>query len=57
MSERPEIAVVYDDQANFWGAYDSQYVATFGSYDLDCMTGSGRTPLDAIVDLLDRAES
>lgn len=29
------------------------YVATFGDYDLDCTYGSGRTPLDAIVDLLD----
>lgn len=53
----PEIEVAFDDMAAFWGALDSQYVATFGSYDLDCMVGSGRTPLDAIVDLLDRAES
>ncbi len=32
------------------------WVATFGAYDLDCITGTGSTPLDAIVDLLDRAE-
>lgn len=56
MSGYSEIEVAYDDQANFWGAYDSQYVATFGGYDLDCIHGQGRTPLDAIVDLLDQAE-
>jgi hypothetical protein len=32
------------------------FVATFGDYDLDCLVGSGHTPLDAIVDLLDKAE-
>jgi hypothetical protein len=32
------------------------YVATFGDFDLDCLTGRGHTPLDAIVDLLDKAE-
>lgn len=33
------------------------YVATFDGDDrLDCTYGSGRTPLDAIVDLLDQAE-
>lgn len=32
------------------------YMATFGDYDLDCMMGTGRTPLDAITDLLDQAE-
>lgn len=57
MNGRPEIEVEFDDMAHFWGAYDSQYNATFGGYDLDCMVGSGRTPLDAIVDLLDQAES
>lgn len=30
------------------------FIATFGDYDLDCVYGSGRTPLDAIVDLLDQ---
>jgi hypothetical protein len=34
----------------------SWYIATFGDYDLDCRYGSGRTPLDAIVDLLDQVE-
>jgi hypothetical protein len=32
------------------------YIATYGDYDLDCHYGSGRTPLDAIVDLLDQTE-
>lgn len=32
------------------------FVATFGDFDLDCLTGRGHTPLDAIVDLLDKAE-
>jgi hypothetical protein len=53
---RPEIEVTFDGMAAFWGAHDSQYVATFGSYDLDCTVGHGRTPLDAIVDLLDQVE-
>jgi len=35
---------------------DSRYMATYGDYDLDCMTGLGATPLDAIVDLLDQSE-
>lgn len=51
-----EIQVTYDADAAFWGCHDCQYVATFGDYDLDCMVGNGRTPLDAIVDLLDKAE-
>jgi hypothetical protein len=51
-----DIVVVYNDQANFWGCYDCQYNATFGDYDLDCMVGNGKTPLDAIVDLLDQVE-
>jgi hypothetical protein len=32
------------------------WIATEGDYDLDCTVGSGRTPLDAIVDLLDQLE-
>ncbi len=32
------------------------YIATIGDYDLDCSYGSGRTPLAAIVDLLDQIE-
>lgn len=35
---------------------DGYYRAWFGDYDLDITTGSGRTPLDAIVDLLDQTE-
>lgn len=51
-----EIEIYHDREAAFWGAEDSQYVATEGAYDLDCTTGLGRTPLDAIVDLLDKLE-
>lgn len=54
-ADDPEIEVVHDDVAAFWCA-DSAWQATFGGFDLDCMVGSGRTPLDAIVDLLDQAE-
>lgn len=32
------------------------FIATVGDYDLDCTYGSGSTPLDAIVDLLDSLE-
>ena len=56
MQHQSEIEVTHDDQAAFWGARDCEYVATFGSYDLDCTVGSGKTPLDAIVDLLDKTE-
>ena len=51
----PEIVVVHDDVAAFWDR-NSAWQATFGDYDLDCLTGTGHTPLDAIVDLLDKAE-
>lgn len=57
MAQQPEIEVTYDAQAAFWGAEDSKWNATFGAYDLDCVVGQGRTPLDAIVDLLDKVES
>lgn len=53
--DEPDIEVVHDDMAAFW-CPDSAWQATFGGYDLDCMVGTGRTPLDAIVDLLDKAE-
>lgn len=56
MSGRPEIVVSHDAEAAFWGAMDLSWNATFGDYDLDCLVGQGRTPLDAIVDLLDQAE-
>ena len=55
MNTRPEIEVDFDHVAAFWCA-NSAYVATFGGYDLDCTYGTGPTPLDAIVDLLDKAE-
>lgn len=50
---RPDIIVVDTDAP----IADSRYMATFGDYDLDCMTGFGHTPLNAIVDLLDREEA
>lgn len=51
MDTRPDIVVTEDLHAPY-----AHFVATFGDYDLDCMTGTGHTPLDAIVDLLDKAE-
>jgi hypothetical protein len=54
-NREPEIKVVHDDVAAFWDR-NSAWQATFGDYDLDCLVGSGHTPLDAIVDLLDKAE-
>lgn len=50
MYERPEIVIVETDAP----IADSRYMATFGDYDLGCWTGFGRTPLDAIADLLAR---
>lgn len=50
-AERAEIVVVRDMYAPY-----EVYMATFGDYDLDCMMGTGKTPLDAITDLLDQAE-
>lgn len=32
------------------------WTATVGDFDLDCTYGTGNTPLEAIVDLLDRLE-
>ncbi len=49
--EQQEIVVVRDMYAPY-----AVYMATFGDYDLDCMMGTGKTPLDAITDLLDQAE-
>ncbi len=52
---RTDIVVTEDHYAAFWDVR-SRYMATEGDYDLDCTYGQGRTPLDAIVDLLDRIE-
>lgn len=49
-----DIEVHHNDAAEFWTG--SGWEATFGGYDLDCLVGTGRTPLDAIVDLLDKSE-
>lgn len=38
------------------GCEDLLWEATIGEYDLDCVMGRGKTPLDAIVDLLDQIE-
>lgn len=51
-----DIITIFDADAAFWGALDSQWRATVGDYDLDCTVGTGRTPLDAIIDLLDQLE-
>lgn len=44
----PEIDV-YEAYPGFWYAHE-------GDYDLDILQGSGHTPLEAIVDLLDQLE-
>lgn len=51
-----DIVVTFNYDAASWGCHDCQYNATVGDYDLDCTVGNGRTPLDAIVDLLDQLE-
>lgn len=48
---RPDIEVTEEIYAPY-----TLWIATFGGYDLDCTYGEGRTPLDAIVDLLDKVE-
>jgi len=53
----PEIEVTFDDMAAFWTFGREAWHATFGGYDLDCIVGTGPTPLDAIVDLLDQVEA
>lgn len=55
MDIQQDIVVVYDPVAAFWHA-PSAWQATVGDYDLDCTVGHGRTPLDAIIDLLDQLE-
>lgn len=52
MATQQEIKVVQDMYAPY-----KLYFATFGDYDLDCLMGTGHTPLDAIVDLLDAEEA
>lgn len=52
-----DIIVVYDDMAAFWTFGREAWHATVGDFDLDCTVGSGKTPLDAIVDLLDKIEA
>ena len=54
MTQRPDIVVTHDPVADFWTGQG--WVATVGDYDLDCTVGTGKTPLDAIVDLLDQLE-
>jgi hypothetical protein len=51
-SAGPDIVVTED----MYAPRSDYFVATFGDFDLDCLTGRGHTPLDAIVDLLDKAE-
>jgi hypothetical protein len=52
-TDEPAEIVVTEDM---YAPRSDYYVATFGDFDLDCLTGRGHTPLDAIVDLLDKAE-
>jgi hypothetical protein len=56
LRDRPEIEVTFDEMAAFWTHGREGWQATFGGYDLDCTVGTGATPLDAIVDLLDQVE-
>jgi len=56
MEHLPEIEVHHDHVADFWTFGREAYQATFGGYDLGCTVGVGKTPLDAIVDLLDQME-
>lgn len=49
-----EIVVTYDRDSDLWTRQG--WFATLGDYDLGCTVGNGRTPLDAIVDLLDQLE-
>jgi hypothetical protein len=50
------IIVTLDEMAAFWTFGREAYHATVGDFDLGCTVGSGATPLDAIVDLLDQLE-
>jgi hypothetical protein len=52
----PEIEVTFDEQAAFWTFGREAWHATFGGYDEGCTVGTGKTPLAAIVDLLDQTE-
>lgn len=54
LNSRPDIVVTYDEARQFWT--NEGYMATFGDYDLDCTYATGKTPLDAIVNLLDAVE-
>ncbi len=56
-SRETEIVVTFDDAAAFWTFGREAWHATFGGYDLGCTVGTGKTPLDAIVDLLDQMEA
>lgn len=53
----PEIEVTFDEMAAFWTFGREAWHATFGGFDLGCTVGTGKTPLDAIVDLLDQVEA
>lgn len=52
MKRAPDVVVTLDHYA----PPQYRYMATEGDYDLGCMYGQGKTPLDAIVDLLDQIE-
>lgn len=52
MAQRPQIVVDQD----VYAPPEYRWTATEGDYDIGCTVGSGKTPLDAIVDLLDQIE-
>lgn len=56
MNTSPEIEVVHDAMSDYWTFGREAWHATFGDYDLGCTVGTGKTPLDAIVDLLEQTE-
>ena len=51
-----DIVVRFDMVADFWTHGREAYQATLGDYDEGSKVGTGHTPLNAIVDLLDQLE-
>jgi hypothetical protein len=52
----PDIIVHHDAMADYWTFGREAWHATVGDYDEGSRVGTGKTPLDAIVDLLDQLE-
>lgn len=51
-----DIIVHFDVVADFWTHGREAYQASLGDYDEGSKVGTGHTPLNAIVDLLDQLE-